>query len=56
VRSAPALSAPTVTALPANTVVTVHSVNGNWVEVEWSVEGRVQRGWVSRRWLRMESS
>jgi cytoskeletal protein RodZ len=56
VRSAPALSAPTVTALPANTVVTVHSVNGNWVEVEWSAEGRVQRGWVSRRWLRMESS
>ena len=41
------------TVLHLGTPVKVLSVYGRWMEVEWQIQGRLQRGWVPAVWIRL---
>jgi hypothetical protein len=51
VRPAPEPMVSRMTVLLINTPVKVLSVYGRWLEVEWSTQYGLQRGWVPARWI-----
>ncbi len=50
-RGEPEYHTPRLEVLYKGTPVTVFSVYGQWMEVEWYTAGALHRGWVPREWI-----
>jgi hypothetical protein len=56
IRDEPGLSYVARLAIPEDTEVTVLAKYGEWVQVEWSKESEVVRGWLPLKWLEINGA